>query len=457
MDIRALKQQAAAKAKEARGIYEKYKDDPNGMPDAEATRYDELLDESQRLVNQANAEEERERKWNVIDAALKAKGEGRGRGGYADDGRPPLPHLDRRNTRNGVHGYSVVRAINMKIDAQLGEGRISGLEGEVHEELKKRRLSDYGRETRGIMIPFDLSIMPESAEEERALDTTAGAGSIPTILSPSMIDYLRPAMVTMGLGATVLEDMQGLFDIPRQSGTGTGYWVGEGADVTASGQTIDQVAFSPKTVGGLTDYTRRFLSQTSINVEQFVRKDLGAVLGRAVELGGINGPGTGNQPTGVGQYPGVVSVPIAADGGAPTWDAIVGLETQVAVGNADVGSLAYAFNAKTRGKLKTTPKVAGYPTYLWNDSNDATPVNGYKAGITNLLPANLTKGGGTNLSLGLFGNWADLVYAFWTGIDVIVDLSKYSASGGVRIVALQDCDVNIRHAASFAKCVDIAA
>ena len=41
--------------------------------------------------------------------------------------------------------------------------------------------------------------------------------------------------------------------------------------------------------------------------------------------------------------------------------------------------------------------------------------------MTNQLPSNLVKGSGTSLSPLLFGNWQDLIYAFWSGQDVIVD------------------------------------
>ena len=54
----------------------------------------------------------------------------------------------------------------------------------------------------------------------------------------------------------------------------------------------------------------------------------------------------------------------------------------------------------------------------------------------------------------LFGNWADLLIGMWGGLDLMVDPYTGSTAGTVRVVALQDVDVAIRHAESFATMVD---
>jgi hypothetical protein len=38
----------------------------------------------------------------------------------------------------------------------------------------------------------------------------------------------------------------------------------------------------------------------------------------------------------------------------------------------------------------------------------------------------------------------------WGGLDIAVDTSTGSSSGTVRVVALQDVDIAVRHAQSFA-------
>ncbi|MCX8017681.1 MAG: phage major capsid protein [Rhodocyclaceae bacterium] len=166
----------------------------------------------------------------------------------------------------------------------------------------------------------------------------------------------------------------------------------------------------------------------------------------------ISGTGSGNQPAGLLTLitPSVVGGP---DGAAPTWSHIVELESDVAVANALVDDMAYLTNAKVRGKLKTTSKVAGQNGFIWE--NGDTPVNGYRAAVTNAVPSNLSKGSATGVcSAIIFGNFRDLVIGMWGGLDLMVDPYTGSASGTVRVVALQDVDVAVRYTESFATMVD---
>jgi HK97 family phage major capsid protein len=50
----------------------------------------------------------------------------------------------------------------------------------------------------------------------------------------------------------------------------------------------------------------------------------------------------------------------------------------------------------------------------------------------------------------LFGNFSDLIIGQWGVLDVLVDPYTLGTSGGIRIRVMQDVDVAIRHAESFA-------
>ena len=199
------------------------------------------------------------------------------------------------------------------------------------------------------------------------------------LLSGSFIERLRDAMVIMGMGTRMMTGLQGNVAIPKQSGAATHYWVAENSAPTESQQTLAQVTMTPKTVGAFTDISRRLTLQSSIDVEMLVRDDLAAVLGRAIQGAAINGSGASNQPSGLLTLitAGVIG---GTNGAAPDWQDIIDLETAVAVGNADVGTLGYLTNPNVRGKLKSTQKFAstnGQPVYEQGD----TPLNGYRAGI----------------------------------------------------------------------------
>jgi HK97 family phage major capsid protein len=356
------------------------------------------------------------------------------------------------------HRYSILRAIQA-----LGEKReVKGLEGEVSREISIRT----EKQPQGFYMP--LGNEPELREllypkaERRDLTTTTGTGAVFVIPELPFIELLRNKLVLKELGATFLTGMVGKFSIPRQSGAGTGYWVTEGVAVTNSNQTLDQVAFVDKTLGAVTNISRKFIYQSSVDAENFVKNDLAKVLAIALDAAGINGPGTGAIPIGILQNTTIqtnsASLALGTSGGAMTWGAIVGLESQVASFNADRGALRYLTAPSVRGKLKTTPKIGTtFPVFIWEtgEAPGIGEVNGYAGYATSNVPTNLTKGSGTALGAMIFGNWEDLVIAQWGGIDVIVNPFTNQTSGAVQISMLMEADIQVRHPESFAIISDI--
>lgn len=283
--------------------------------------------------------------------------------------------------------------------------------------------------------------------------STAGGHLVATeLLASSFIDILVNAMKVMSMGTTMLTDLQGNIAIPRATSGSTGYWVAENGAPTESQQAFDQVALTPKTCGAFVDYSRRLLLQSSIAVEAFVRMDIARTIALMIDLAAISGTGSSNQPRGILNTVGIGSVAGGTNGLAPTWDHVVDLESALATANAPSGSLGYLTNAKVRGKLKKTQMFAstnGMP--VWNGNE----LNGYRAEVSNQVPSTLTKGSSSGVcSAIIFANWADLLIGMWGGLDIMVDPYTGSTSGTKRVVALQDVDVSVRYAASFAAMQD---
>lgn len=288
---------------------------------------------------------------------------------------------------------------------------------------------------------------------------SAGGNLVATeLLGSSFIELLRNAMVLDRMGITWLRDLNGNVAIPSQTGAATAYWVAENGAPTESAQTVGQVTLTPKTVGAFTDYSRRLLLQSSIDVEAFVRMDLATIIGLAIQLAAINGAGASNEPTGILNTSGIGSVAGGTNGAAPTYDHMVDLESAVAIANADAGNLAYLTNAKVRGKLRKTQEFAstnGRPVWTSGAERGIGEVLGYDAVVTNSVPSDLDKGTATDVcSAILFGNWSELLIGMWGGLDVMLDPYTGATAGTKRVVALQDVDIAVRHAASFAAMKD---
>ena len=288
---------------------------------------------------------------------------------------------------------------------------------------------------------------------------SAGGNLVATdLLTGSFIDLLRNAMVLDRLGITWLRDLNGNVAIPSQSGAATGYWVAENGVPTESQQTIGQVTLTPKTVGAFTDYSRRLLLQSSMDVEMFVRADLAAIIGQTLQLAAINGSGASNQPLGLLNISGIGAVAGGTNGLAPTYANMVDLESAVANANADVGNLAFLTNTKVRGTLRKTQEFAstnGKPVWISGKEAGVGEVLGYQAVNSNAVPSDLTKGTSAGVASAIiFGNWSQLIIGMWGGLDIMLDPYTGATAGTKRVVALQDVDVNVRTAASFAAMKD---
>ena len=420
--------------------------------DAETeTRFDSMLTEFEELNAAIGVKEAQSKRSTRLAGLRSAGGDGASTGGgkfqplttgnVAEPGNQrnldPVEHPDSGK-------YSILRAINRLAERKA----VDGYEGELSQEVAHRS----NKTPKGFYMPLALQANP--VEQRATLNiTTTGVGALQTGTATTMIGLLRNRTLAIQLGATMMNNMVGDFDIPKQTASGSAYWVTEGNAPTTSNQTIGQVAFSPSTVGAYTDYTRRFTKQTSVDAEGFVRGDLNRVVALEIDRTVFNGSGSGAEPEGILQNSSIPTVAIGTNGGALTWGTVVDMETEVAQDNADAASMAYVTNAKVNGHAKQTQKVSGEARFIV-EGNES---NGYPFAVSNQIPSDLTKGSGTALSAAVFGDFSTVFIATWGGVDINVDPFALSTSGGVRVVVLLDADVQFRHAEALSKCVDIDA
>lgn len=338
--------------------------------------------------------------------------------------------------------FSLVRAIRDMCDG----GRLTGREAEVSQELGRR---NGGTAPKGIYVPTGIL-----AERTQLVGTAGIAGNLvgQEFRDQDFIMPLRTRSVIMQSGATVLTDLVGNAVLPRQTGVTSGAWIAEDAEADETDLTFDQVTLTPKTVSGRISWSRQAALQALPAMESIVRMDLAEQLGIALDAAAIAGTGASNQPRGILETSGIGSVAIGTNGGAPTFDHMVDLESALTNANADAGQLAYLTNSKMRGKLKKTLEASSAGSEkVWRPDNT---VNGYTALASNNVPSNLTKGSGTNLSAMIFGNWQDLLIGLWGAMDLIVDPYTFSSRGRVRISAFLSADIAVRRPASFAAIMD---
>jgi HK97 family phage major capsid protein/HK97 family phage prohead protease len=355
-------------------------------------------------------------------------------------------------TEKQADSFQITRALKAKLTGTWD--REGGLEKECSDALAKK----FGRDAQGFFVPEEVLMKPQSRDLSVAVNTAGGYTVSDDLLSGSFIEDLNNRMVVSGLGITRLSGLTGDITIPRQTSGATAYWVGESTSVTESQQAFDQIKMTPKTVGALTEVTRKLILQSSIGIESFIRQDLARRLAIAIDLAAFHGSGVDGQPRGIISVSGIGDVAGGTNGLAPTYAHIVALEKAVAIDNALMGSLKYVTNSEIAAKLKTTQRFTSTDSPVWSTFGTTISgegiLNGYQAIATNQVSRTLTKGNQSLSSAIFFGNWSDLIMAEWGTLDVNVDTATNSNTGAVRIVALKDVDLAVRHAESFAAMKD---
>lgn len=337
-------------------------------------------------------------------------------------------------TKKEVREFSLVKAINAlanPTDKRAQEA--AAFEFECSNEAARQQ----GKTAQGIMMPADLL----RSWSQRDLNTTDDSTLIAEdYRGGSFIDVLRNKSSVMSAGATLLRGLQGNVVIPKKTVASSAGWIAtEGGNSAETEFQVGSVTMSPKVIGGHTEMTRLMLQQSSLDVENLVRNDLSEAIATAIDLGALAGSGSSGQPTGIANTSGINTTTFAA--AVPTFGELVAMESAVSADNALQGNLKYIAKPSDWGNLKTVDKASGFGQMIVGSDGQ---INGYDVVKSNQVTAGDY----------YFGNFADLLIGLYGSLDITVDPYTHSKSGTIRIVALQTCDVAVRHAVSFCKSSD---
>lgn len=373
-------------------------------------------------------------KHNMADLGQRAIAEGRSisevRGMVLDQiGTKPLETGEIGLTKKEKRRFSLIRVAEALANPTSKRAQENAaFEFEVSEAAQKQ----WGRESEGMLVPYEvLGKRDLNSANEDELFTDDYRGS-------EFIDVLRNQSSVMQAGARILNGLSGDVVIPKKaSAASVGWLAAEGDNVTESEMTTSSVTMVPRHVGANTDITRQLRQQSSMDVENLVRDDLTRAIALSIDLGALQGSGASGQPTGIKNVSGINTVdfgtsPILV----PSFAKVVDMETAVAEDNALMGNLAYILPAAMYGGLKTTEKASNTAQFVVEPGGT---INGYRAIVSNQCTAGDM----------FFGNFDDLLVGMWSGVDLTVDPYALALSGGIRLIAIQTCDVAVRHAVSF--------
>lgn len=337
--------------------------------------------------------------------------------------------------------YSITRAI-----AGMADPRIDcGFEREVSDQIAKMT----GKQARGMFVPeVALRTMTGKTNVPDHI-TGAGGNTVATeLLASQYIDALVAETVLGRLGVRTMAGLVGDIAIPTGSAVTAGWQSAEDVDATTVTPSFAQITGTPHTATGTANITRKLLLQSSLGVDSLISRLIIEAIGRKIEEAAFEGAGTFGAPTGLANTSNVGSVSMTAN--KPTKANLVDFWKTILSANAGTDSLKFVMSPAVKALLCKTMDVQLVKNAAATDNvggvggrylcdRDST-IEGYEVVMSNLCNANKI----------YFGNWSDMILAFWSGVDMVVDPYTYSAKGAIQVSAFQDCDVLIRHPESFA-------
>jgi hypothetical protein len=335
--------------------------------------------------------------------------------------------------------------------------KLGALEMEVDQEL---RALNPRRGVIGHLVPIETLSQPWRRDLSITTPST-GAVTVQTTVGDQVIPFLRAKTICGQLGAQLIGGLtNGNVKLPRAILGTTASWlneIGGGADADPN---FDSIVISPKRIQGSTVLSRQLVYQSSVDIEAFIANDLATAIATAVDAAALSGTGVAPQPLGILNYPANMPLSYAYDhrsanvtfGGPSTWANVLLFEKNVELGNVvNDGTFGYATDPLCRDKWQQVPKVATFPSFLWENTADpADPfgrVNGRRSIASTQIPGSKV----------IFGKWSEMLICTWLGADVMVDPFSLAVTGEIRVQVSLLADIQFRYPLAFCCSTDSGA
>ena len=347
----------------------------------------------------------------------------------------------------------------------LREGaNLTGVEREMHQEARN--------EASAMSLPLrgDFSIPAKLLEQRNVYGVDSGQAGVNDAVTTvatevdALVGALRASSLLQATGATRLSGFVGDIKLPSLP-TDAAETPAEGATITGNTGAMGAVTLSPNRLAQQMIVSKEAINQTAGNMAQVIAADFGrsiAVAQDAIALKAIHGVGgatalaNGSGTVVLGTETGTNDLAatdaedirnlwseITANGAEnntaflmhPTAMAhLMGLENVSAVSPLVENGSIFGYNVLTSGSVPSIDAGAVYASQLINGGADVA------------LGAAT---GWDNLRFVYYGDWTDLHYANWGGLDVTVDIYSGSSAGTVKIVCDTFFDSAVRRAASL--------
>lgn len=310
----------------------------------------------------------------------------------------------------------------------------------------------------------DVILATKTVVEGQSVGTPANGGvMVPMEVSAQIIDRIKRRVVLMKMGAQELPVSAGVgsYSLPTANSGSTAYWVAELNSITQSLLQFGDVRLNPYKVAGLSRISSELLRDSATSIEAFVQEDIAKALAREIDKVGLVGLGT-TQPVGIVNTQNILTLATGDNGVETNWQLISALRLLLEMEETDSENLGLvsspAFFEKLRSQVVSPFNGAtdGVPVFapMVSDAALASAL-GCKIGKTTLMPANKTKGTGHNLTSAVMGDFSNLVFATWGGMEIASSIHGDNFTHDtVQIRATQRVDWGVRDPKGFAVVTD---
>lgn len=316
---------------------------------------------------------------------------------------------------------------------------------------------DEGLSLQGYLRGALLGSWDASNQREREVFASLSGSSselggilIPSILAAEIIDQARAQTRVLQAGARLVPMANRKVTIPKWVTDPVPEWRKEGEAFAEDDAGLSSMELSAKGLGVVTKATIELLEDTNIQgeLEASFAKSFAQVIDLAAlysedDLDEEDAP-LGRKPTGIKHTPGVNVEAIAANGAAPTWDALVNAVGRLRDVNEDpTGQIMSDRTLRTLSMLKETGTGAYVqpPSYL----------DGVTRYVTSQVPNDLDTGTSTGNTSDLFtADWSKLLIGVRSELRIMVLKERYLPdSGEIGFVAFWRGDFGVTRPAAF--------
>ena len=280
--------------------------------------------------------------------------------------------------------------------------------------------------------------------EAKAVSGTAspdGGILVPEIVSGDVIDLARNATRVFEAGALTLPMTSRYVVIPKMTEGVTAGWRAENDAIAEGDPQLGYVRLNAESLAVLVKFSREILEDSTPDVWQLIANDVTAELGKRIDYAALLGSGTGSEPLGLANAPGVGEV--ASVGTPADYDDV--LDAMADVEASNFTPRTWILNSRDSRKFR------GLTTGISGDKTKLTPpadVAALQRLVTNQIPNTL---GGGNESVQFVGDFANLVVGFRPEVGIRIQRldEAFADHGQIGLIAHIRADVAVRNGGAF--------